>query len=277
MRRSIADSRNAKLGNWSKWGRNRSNTTFFTDALKTMREQGVGDGAFAIGLVGSSDLPGICLRQAQSVLRVDRRPSFWSHAFIITEPWDGKSPPGRLPIAEVPFFARNGEFPEPANNAVIRTTTLGHYLDRRRDPNVGLFAVASPENGVLKPLSAGSCEIVRRAVNDPNLDRERYDFWDGLGVWQQYFWSGEQLPNPTLAGHPIPSTSFIEMLYEQIGVDLTPAASERNSAPEHIWTSIRWWLQQDVQAHRGVDGTVVAGCYVIRDEGAATLRSHDRR
>ncbi|MDN5843079.1 MAG: hypothetical protein L0H54_06500 [Alcaligenaceae bacterium] len=273
MRRSVADQKNPNLGNWSKWGRGCSNSTFFTEALDTMRELGVGEGAYAIGLVGSCDLPGICLRRAQSVLRDDQRPSYWSHAFIVTEPWDGKSRIGRLPIVEVPFFARNGQFPEPARNAVIHNT-LTHYLDRRVDPNVALFTVAKSVRGKLKPLDQAQHEVLRKAIAEPNLDRARYDLWAGLGVWQQYFWSGEQLPNPTLAGQPIPSTSLIEMLYEQIGVDLTPAASERNSAPEHLWTSMRWWLQNDVQAHRGVDGSIVSGCYVIRDPGAGVLRYH---
>ncbi|NYT63334.1 hypothetical protein H0A66_13520 [Alcaligenaceae bacterium] len=277
MRRSVADHKNPNLGNWSKWGRTRSNTTFFTEALRTMRDYNTGDGAFAIGLIGSCDLPGICLRRAQSVLRLDQRPSYWSHAFIITEAWDGKSPVGRLPIAEVPFFARNGQFPEPADNAVIRSTTLGHYLDRELDPNVALFAVANLDGERLQPLGSAERKILAAAIADPNQDRNRYDFWTELGVWQQYFWSGEQLPNPTRAGQPIPASSLIAMVYEQIGVDLTPAASERNSAPEHFWTSMRWWLQRDVQALRGVDGAVVAGCYAIRDQGAAVLRDHNTR
>lgn len=275
MRRSVADQKNSSMGNWSRWSRSRSNTTFFTEALRFMQERNAGNGAHAIVLIGSSDLPGICLRRAQSVLRLDQRPSYWSHALVITEPWDGKTAVRNLPIAEVPFFPRNGEFPEPANNAVIRNTTLGHYLDRKRDPNVALFSVTRLIDGVREPLSASEHDILSHAVADPNLDRARYDLWTELGVWKQYFWSGEQLPNPTLSGQAIASTSFIEMLYEQIGIDLTPAASERNSAPEHLWTSMRWWLQPEVQEHRGVDSAVVAGCYAIRDQGAAVLRSHE--
>lgn len=277
MRRSVADHKNSSLGNWSKWSRTRSNTTFFTEALRFMQERNAGDGAYAIVLIGSSDMPGICLRRAQSVLRLDQRPSYWSHALVITEPWDGVSPVSQLPIAEVPFFARNGEFPEPADNAVIRSTRLGDYLDRRRDPNVALFSITKLIDDTREPLSAMDRDILARAIADPNLDRIRYDFWSELGVWKQYFWSGEQLPNPTRNGQPIPSTSFIEMLYEQIGIDLTPAASERNSAPEHFWTSMRWWLQQDVQEHRGADGAIVAGCYAIRDHGAAVRRSHEMK
>lgn len=277
MRRSIADNKNPRLGNWSKWARNRSNTSFFKEALLTMREFDSGDGSCAIGLIGSSDLPGICLRQAQSVLRDDRRPSYWSHAFLLTSAWDGTSSINQLPIAEVPFFSRNGQFPEPADNAVIRSTTLGHYLDRRVDPNVALFAVTRPQGNNVKPLTTENIDIIKAAVADPNLDRGRFDFWHNLGVWQQYFWSGQQLPNPMLTAQPMPATAFLEMLFEQIGIDLTPSASERNSAPEHLWTSMRWWLQHPVQEQRGPGGAVVTGCYAIRDQGAAVSRHHAAR
>lgn len=270
MRRSIASKRNSKLGNWSKWGKGRSNLTYFAEALRTMRGYGVSNGAFVIGLVGSRDLPGICLRRAQSVLRDDLRPSYWSHAFVITANWDGDSPIGSLPIAEVPFFARNGEFPEPARNAVV-STTLGHYGNKTRDANVALFAVSEAVDGEAKPLGGETLATLNQVLATPNLDRDRFDFWRELALWKQYFWSGEQLPNPSLAGNPIPATSFIEMLFEQIGVDLTPSASDLNSAPEHLWTSTLWWLQEEVQRHRGVEGTLVSGCFVIRDSGAASL------
>lgn len=275
MRRSMANHKNPQLGNWTRWGQTRSNTAFFREALLAMRGFDAGDGCYAIGLVGSRDLPGICLRRAQSVLRHDQRPSFWSHAFVITSPWDGKRPIKSLTIAEVPFFARNGEFHEPANNAVIRSTTLGHYLNREQDPNVALFAVTRPQGEQAAPLGADELATLAAGVRDPNIDRDRFDFWQGLGVWQQYFWSAEQLPNPVLSGNPVPATAFIEMLFEQIGVDLTPAASERNSAPEHLWTYMRWWLQPEVQNSRGTGGPIVKGCYVIRDEGASVMRHHD--
>ena len=37
-----------------------------------------------VGLVGGRDMASIAVRQAQSVLRFDRRPSYFSHAFLFT-------------------------------------------------------------------------------------------------------------------------------------------------------------------------------------------------
>jgi hypothetical protein len=284
MRRSIAEQANSSVDNLSDWGQERSNLEFFAKALRALRRRGASAGEFVIGLVGSRDLPGISLRRAQAVLRDDRRPSYWSHAFVITADWDGKSPVAELPLAEVPFHPRSGEFPEPARNAVLRSTQLRHYADARVDANLALFSLCLPQaaavaasarrRGGSKPFCALDEErrkVLRAALADPNLDRDRFDFWRELAIWQQYFWSGEQTPNPSAAGHPLPAASFIEYLFEQIGVDLTPSASALNSAPEHLWTSFRWWLQAEVQAERGLDATEVCGCFLIRDSGASVL------
>jgi hypothetical protein len=88
------------------------NLAFFAE---TIEELG-GDGTAMIGLVGSGDLPGVALRRAQSILRWDRRPSLWSHAFLVVE--DG--------IREVTLHSRAGHFPEPADNAITQAT-LEHY------------------------------------------------------------------------------------------------------------------------------------------------------
>ena len=86
------------------------------------------DGLALIGLVGSCDLPGVTLRRAQSILRWDRRPSLWSHAFLSSSPQDGDAA-----IREVALHSRSGAFPEPADNAVT-PATLAHYNSRRSTP-----------------------------------------------------------------------------------------------------------------------------------------------
>ena len=59
----------------------------------------------------------MALRRAQSILRWDRRPSLWSHAFLCV---------GGGAIREVALHSRAGHFPEPADNA-ITAATLEHY------------------------------------------------------------------------------------------------------------------------------------------------------
>src|SRR2546430_14360941 len=86
-RHSRTTNPNSRVHQWTKKYANKKNTKFFSDALEAFEKEGVGNrGQMIIGLVGSRDLPGVCLRRAQSVLRWDMRPSLWSTAFLIAEP-----------------------------------------------------------------------------------------------------------------------------------------------------------------------------------------------
>jgi hypothetical protein len=215
-----------------------SNLDFFSEAIEEL-----GGGTALIGLVGSGDLPGVALRRAQSVLRWDRRPSLWSHAFLIVE--DG--------IREVTVHSRAGHFPEPAENA-ITPATLEHYAE---DPNVAVLKIRTTDEEARS--------IQARATTEPNLERLRYDLFEALGFWQAYLWT-RGTPNPLEQGVPNHSSSMVEYCFEEIQLDLTPGANDRNSAPEHLWNGARWWSDAFGEFDRPI-----AGRYVIRDPHCAVL------
>ena len=87
MRHSQTSTRNPAIKDWtSKYGK-RTNLQFFNDAFAVLQKQDIGNrGLMTVGLIGSRDLPGHSLRTAQSMLRWDLRPSFWSHVFVVAEP-----------------------------------------------------------------------------------------------------------------------------------------------------------------------------------------------
>lgn len=272
MRKSLATTGNPQLGDWSEWviENDVDNVTFFEEALRVMTSEfDVGNaGAMAIGLVGSRDMPGAILRRAQSVLRWDRRPSLWSHAFLINKP---RRRMRTTQILEVPVHARNGEFPNPAENG-LNTCSLGVYNDVKIDANVALITVAQRTKtggkSELENLVRADLNAVKRAAQDPNADRLRYDLWESLCAWNQYVWSDQTGVNPLREGVPIPSSAYVEMAYEAMGLDLVPGASERNSAPEHIWNAARWWHQAQAKERQTEDADVpfiMTGCYAIRD------------
>jgi hypothetical protein len=215
------------------------NLAFFRE---TIEELG-GDGTAMIGLVGGGDLPGVALRRAQSILRWDRRPSLWSHAFILVE--DG--------IREVTVHSRAGHFPEPADNA-ITPATLEHYA---HDPNLALLKV--------RTTAEEARRIAERATARPNLERLRYDLFETLGHWQAYLWT-RGTPNPLENGVPMAASALIEYCYEEIQLDLTPGANDRNSAPEHLWNSARWWSEAFGEFNRPIQGRAV-----IRDPHCKVL------
>ena len=236
----------------------RSNRVFFRDAIHALAGDGSGPTVF-IGFIGSRDLPGVTLRRAQSILRWDLRPSLWSHSFIFTSDslaTDRANPP----IYHVPFDTRSADFPAPEKNAVTKST-LDIFDDEHRDANAALVSVS---------LAADDVEKITSRCNDPNLDRIRYNFWDTLAVWQTYFWSFGLRDNPLRDGCPIPSASFIEYCFEALALDITPGASERNSAPEHLWNAAKFWYEAYATKEH-----IISGQYVLRDIGCSLLSSDE--
>jgi hypothetical protein len=246
MRHSKTEERNPDVVDWTARYEKRGNLEFFADALKALATGGVGNGGVGvIGLLGQKDLPGVTLRMAQAMLRWDLRPSLWSHAFLIAAP--ARSRLRDTPVWEVTLHARDGEFPAPELNGVGESR-LGHYDGPALDANVALLAV--------KMSDQEARQVIDRA-RQPNVDRIRYNFWEMLGVWQAYLWARGQRPNPLEGGVPIPASSYVEMAYEAIGLDLTPAASERNSAPEHLWNGAIWWHDAYRELRHPVSGFYV--------------------
>jgi hypothetical protein len=164
---------------------------------------------------------------------------------------------GALRLREVPYYSRTGIFPEPADNAVA-DGWLGQYDSPTRDPNVALLSVRLDEGE--------ADQLAERAISDPNLDRARYDLWGSLAAWSGYLWAPEDEPNPLRNDMPMFSSAFVEYCYESIRLDLAPGASERNSAPEHLWNSAIWWHDWFEQLGRPI---TVHCC--LRDPGCSVL------
>jgi hypothetical protein len=108
--------------------------------------------------------------------------------------------------------------------------------------------------------------VEERAVDNPNLDRPRYNLWESLGIWQAYLWSAGVQTNPLHQGFPVPASAFVEYCFEGAQADLTPGGSERNSSPEHIWNGAVWWSNTFEEF-----GHAVHGAYVLRDGGCSLL------
>jgi hypothetical protein len=244
LRHSQTDTENPNVVDWSDRYGDADNTRFFSDAIAELSDD---DGLGLIGLIGSCDLPGVAVRRAQSILRWDRRPSLWSHAFLLV---------GGGEIREVALHSRAGHFPEPADNA-ITTATLDHYASPRVDANVALLSVR------MEPDEA--TRVVERSTINPNLERLRYDLFETLGYWQAFLWT-RGTPNPLEAGVPNHSSAMVEYCFEELQVDLTPGANDRNSAPEHLWNGARWWSEAFGEFDRPI-----VGRYVLRDRNCSVL------
>lgn len=260
MRNSRIKQKSTTVHDWTERHLKSTNMQFFADALGALSRENTGNGGLmVIGLLGQRDLPGVTVRQAQSVLRWDLRPSLWSHVFLIAEPVIARSRTlSETRILEVTLHARTGEFPRPEKNGVTEGR-LGLYDNPFVDANAALLAVSMTDKEVQK---------VSERATDYNVDRLRYNLWETLGVWQAYLWANGARPNPLRDGFPVFSSSYAEMVFEAIQFDLSPGASERNSAPEHIWNTALWWHEVLREQKRQI-----TGYYVARDKGCALMDS----
>lgn len=273
MRRSLHGQSNTQVNNLSKDFKSKDNLKFVQFVLEEMESRyHVGNrGQMLIGLVGSTDHFSVMVRRAQSALRWDRLPSYWSHVFLIASPWDGSSKLDKLPILEIPLFPRgtNGRY-SPNDNGLVRTSTLKTYADEAFDANLALLTVLPRGESGRRALTDEEVKRVSDRANTPNFDRQRFDFWESLCAWQRYIWSEGEGRNPFREGIPFPAASFVEMAYEALPVDLVPGASERNSAPEHLWNSARYWYQGGEDKVIADSAPIVmTGAYVVRDQGAS--------
>lgn len=201
------------------------------------------DGVLAIGLIGEYGPLGYALRRAQEVLRIDRTPSHWSHAFLFLDPLrpsaaslrDPERSPRVLEATLNPgesasrlFAFRNGVNVRRFSDFARARFDLG---SARSVPNIAVLCLA---------LSAAERAAIRERALRPEADLLAYDLPDLLGNWFHYALSLGKRKNPLLRGVALPSASYAQLAYDAAGIDLSPGATQRNSAPEHFWQAVRY-------------------------------------
>jgi hypothetical protein len=200
-------------------------------------------------LLGGTSLGHFRLRVAQSHVRGDFMPSFWSVAGIITRP-------GRL--ATVPLENIGEAAAVTRDNGVVEVP-LKTFDDPERFPNIAALQFATA-------VDPGHLAAVR-------ADRSIADLPTLMLKWLGYAWGTDQPGNPLLQGSGIPSAVFVESVYSLARIDLTPGLSTASSCPEAIWQSAKWWrkfYEGAVETQSSTAPAVVPrGSYTIRQEAAA--------
>jgi hypothetical protein len=111
--------------------------------------------------------------------------------------------------------------------------------------------------------------VLARAIR-PETDSTRYDLGQLRARWFEYLVDPVVQPNPLAEGVAMPSAAYVQLAYDAAGVDLSPGAMQRNTAPEHIWQLVRRLYRDaelmDESGHRAP--RVVAGWYCVRDRSA---------
>ncbi|HWS56503.1 MAG TPA: hypothetical protein VN228_20360 [Pyrinomonadaceae bacterium] len=176
------------------------------------------DAAGSVILLGGSDLAHFRIRCAQSRLRADMLPSFWSLAGIVANDRSFVSVP--LDLGDVSAV--------PQTNAV-RRCQLRDYADPKWFPNVAVVNFTDTPRPVTNNVAR--VEMQRSVIDLPSH----------VLPWLAYVWGTGAGENPLVAGFGLPSAAFVETVFGLAGIELTPGLSSASSCPEAIWSTASWW------------------------------------
>ncbi|MEE9281968.1 MAG: hypothetical protein V3V67_17490 [Myxococcota bacterium] len=183
-------------------------------------------------LVGGCSVVEFHIRVAQSRLRRDLLPSFWSLA-------------GILRGSRVHTVADVRDLDVVPESNGVQTLSLREFDDPARFPNIALIEFTRSHATIGKAV-----EVVRG-------QRSLVDIPELIVLWVAYVWGAGAQANPLLEGKGLPSAAFVEAAHALAGVDLTPGLASEASCPEAIWQAAKWWTsyyeaaQQDRGAEHG--------------------------
>jgi hypothetical protein len=212
IRHAPASSKNASIREVAVRGGGESN-------LDWLRRAADGeDLAGAVILLGGSDLAHFRVRCAQSRLRSDMLPSFWSLAGILVNDRSFVSV-----TLEVEDASR-----VPQTNGVTRRP-LRDYADPKWFPNIAVLRFTDSVRPVTENVERVQSQ--RSVIDLPSL----------VLPWLAHVWGAGAGDNPLVAGQGLPSAAFVETVFGLSGIELTPGLSSSSSCPEAIWSTALWW------------------------------------
>lgn len=207
-------------------------------------------------LFGGSSLAAFRMRVAQSSMRRDLFPSYWSHCGILL---------GGGEFATVPLAPGSDVSSVPARNGVVMEK-LEDFDDPERYPNVAVIRFALKHDDVRKHI-----KLLKE-------DRTIIDLPAMMLRWLGFVWGVTGAVNPLADGIGLPSAAFVETVFAMAGCELTPGLSSRSSCPEAIWQSARWWQKFYKEStvtdavpgeETSFEGMPPEGFFVIRQPAAA--------
>ncbi len=182
------------------------------------------DNTIYIGLAGACDPASVAVRHAQTFMRFDRRPSYFSDVFVFTGREDE--------VILAPIVGADPSRPE--SLGIIRAS-CDDFAVVRRHPNIALIAVTLEVN------ASERMKRFYRAVRQPAVIAEDRRLWSLVADWQPYVFQPDRVTNPLHEGVSHPGTVLARWLLAEAGVEGAPGATEDADAPEHLWAFAKWW------------------------------------
>lgn len=203
---------------------NEDNLQWGTRAVGEMQTDGSVAWSYVV-LLGGSDTMSFRLRVAQSHLRRDMLPSYWSESLFMRLVGPDVS---KAKVIHVPLLQPPRALMATRTNGVVERS-LKDFADPIKWPNIAIIALPLPYSSLLEKIDA-----FKRS-------RGTLDALEHILKWLAFSWGVARTPNPLNDGVGLPSSCMLETACAAAGFDLTPGLESRASCPEAIWVAARYW------------------------------------
>jgi hypothetical protein len=176
-------------------------------------------------LAGGRDVAAFRIRVAQSYLRRDMLPSYWSDCALLKL---DKGDFASASLFHLPLLQPATATYAPTRNGVIELP-LRQFPAQKIFPNLALLAIPVAQEDILAAL-----EDYKRA-------RVSYDAVESLLPWLAYIWGSGGSSNPLMQDVGFPSAVMLNQIYSLRGFDLAPGINANLSAPETFWSGVKHW------------------------------------
>ncbi len=180
-----------------------------------------------IGLVGTNDTLGIAIREAQSLITKDGKPSLWSHCFILGDLRFDRRGPSKTKTKSPYIFESDLEVnlfkPQVRNGA--------------QENWIGKWCAQKVEHAAIIDFGLSDDERDNVLATGLQLVDEQvlYPIQELLGTWLAIITGKQWLPNPLNDPHSMYCSAFVRYCYKEAGKDfLGTEISVSNTTPEDI-------------------------------------------
>ena len=179
-----------------------------------------------VALVGTSDSIGEAIRISQNRLTPNRKPSLWSHAFIIGEMRPDRRDPGHQHRS--PYLFESDLHIDPLH-AQLRNGAQENWIGKWCQDDVEHAAIIDFD------LSESNQDTVLGTALQLCDEQMEYPVLELLGTWLAIITGRVWAPNPFDDPHKMYCSAFVRYCYQQAGRDfLRGDIALSNTAPEHI-------------------------------------------
>ncbi len=181
----------------------------------------------AIGIVGTKDMIGMAIREAQSIVTADKEPSLWSHCFILGDLRLDRRGSGRTKSKSPYIFESD-----------LKVNLFKLQLRNGAQENwVGKWCRKEVENAAVIDFGFSDDQKDNILATALQLVDEQvlYPIHELVGTWWAIITKKQWLPNPVDDPHAMYCSAYTRYCYKEAGMDfIGHKVSVSNTTPEDI-------------------------------------------